>query len=174
MGDDYREDLKIDKLALDEECAEHARLYEQWSKVYSNAQEQEAYDERAVTVLRAQKRLDILRDPEKYGLPKPKSGTNLKDGDIKAIIESDNEIDKAERRVIKAKKTTALLRGAKESFEQRKWLLGDMVKLWINSYWADPHTGGDAREKIQERQEMVMSNILDKNKRLKRLQQPKT
>ena len=153
---DYREQLKIDKYALDEECMDQPVRYEQWAQEYTYAKLQLKLAEKALRIQQSAIRRAVTANPVDYGLTK----SSITEGVMKAIWDADEECLRLENELIDKENIAHQLKKAEKSFEQRKWMLSEMVKLWLGMYWGDPKYPKGSRAMAEERAEAGMQEYL--------------
>jgi len=141
----YRQDLKINKHELDEELIEQPQRYMEYIELAAEAaaEKDDAADALEITKAIVE---DLIRtDPEKFGLEeKPKEGA------IKAAIIKHPRVQRANKRLRKARKTLRILEGAKSSFEQRKTMLSKLVDYRIAGFYSEPRIKRTTQNKMEK------------------------
>ena len=170
---DYENDTKIDRHALEECLTAQAELRAKWSKMWALAVKEhdlaKEYFDLTVSELsrKARKSWDILDFP--------KAPT---DSMVREWVPTQDEYKEASSHLIEAAFKMNVLGGkagnigAKSSFDDRSRALSDLVKLWLNGYYADEQiVGKEAREllnDIRTEDHIEQLNKTDQRKKLRR------
>lgn len=163
---DYREDLKIDKYNLDEECRDQAMRYSKWATLCVDAVEyrdrikQQLLTSRAVTEAGIRKVINSGKGSD-IGIIK---GT---EGEIKAAVDLDSEVQNMEELLIQANRQVGMFMVAKEAFHDRKKELENLVQLWLSAYWADPRLPSKENLKEERFEQQHSEKITETIKRRK-------
>jgi hypothetical protein len=140
MGNEYRDDLKIDPLALDKEWLEQPSLYMKYAKMAADASADYDRAKENVDIVKAQIDNQVRQYPEKFkGCPTTKDGA-LKptEGWIISVIFLHDDYAKANERYHKAKLEMNVLQAAVRAFDHRKKALEMEVSLWFGGYNSSP------------------------------------
>ena len=158
MGNDYRQDLQIDRYNLLNELIQQPQLYMEWSQkaVEATHDLEVAKDHLAVVMARVEK--NIRKDPEKYGV-------EYKEGAIKAAIKIHKKVKKANKKYLAALKEKRIYERVEQAFRQRKRALSDMVQLNIQLNYAEPKVPTDTRHQIDRSTRKQLSKKLKRRKR---------
>jgi len=132
----YKEDLRIDKYDLDEECVDHSLRYERWGNVHAEADLRKEKAERRIKVIEAEVDEDIRENPSKYGWSEDRPPT---EPFIKAAIMRDTRVKAAYDVFYRAKGRAAKLKVAVRAFEHRKRNLSDLCNLHNRQYYSRPY-----------------------------------
>ena len=125
--------LPFDKYDLDEEYRKHPQAYLNWAKMHAHAFALRREAELDLDKVKGDVDLDVRNDPEGYGL----EAKTLKEAAVRAIVNSDDRVARAQARYLKVYRLEHLLGYIVKSFEQRKELLRGEGELWIRGYYSD-------------------------------------
>ena len=141
---EIEQDLSIDKDNLDVECMDQARRFMKWSVQYAEAIRFRDEEKRKATIVKSNINLDVRSRPEEYGLTKPTEGS------INAIVDSSEEVNKADLAVMDAVYAVNIYSAAKEALDQRRAMLERLVNLYISGYYSQPRLGTEEVGKMAE------------------------
>jgi len=130
----YLEEVIIDKYDLDNEWLNQAEKFIHWGEQEAQAEYEKDRIKEKVDLTRAELSTSIREEPKKYGLEK------VTEAAINEIILQSKKFQDINGEYIEAVKTAKILTIAKKGFEQRKTALEELVKLYLNGYWADPRS----------------------------------
>ena len=123
-------DLEIDKDNLDFACLDQPRRFMKWSVEYAEAIRIRDEAKRSASVIKANTNLDIRTRPSEYGIEKATEGS------INAALESNEEVNKAEKEISDAQYAVNIYSAAKEALDQRRSMLERLVALYISGYYS--------------------------------------
>ena len=132
---DYELDTAIDKHKLDKELEVQHSLFMKYSKLSKLAKRIYDHKWEAVKKIRSKIIKKIKKDD-------PKATGQM----IEAQYRDDERHATAKEEMIEAEYQYNILDGAVMSLHQRKTSLQDLVKLYLNEYWADGATGNIDKE----------------------------
>lgn len=155
----YYEDLVIDRYKLEEECVDQPRRYMKWSEEYAEAIFKRDKAKQNLKIVSAQVQQRVRQDPDLYGVVAGQRGVT--EGAIQAALDTNQEILDAEDLVLEADKNLQILKAAKESFDDRKRQLTNLVHLQLGQYYSDP-----VKAATSEGKKMQEDHLAD-NERLK-------
>ena len=162
----WKQDLTIDKYALEEECEKQANLFAEYALDF--AAKLQIMEE-------AKLDLDIARRETKLtkevvfataDMRVRRSAENLGEKVTEAIVKArvvtdkrfqeevhslDSALDEKERDYIQIKSEVEIAAGLKEACKQKKDMLGHMAFLWGADYYADPPTETRTIEKMNQK-----------------------
>ena len=137
--------LEINKFELDREWMEQSGLYQRFSRIYAKQIEKLERADSVRKLTEAQLGKDVRENPDKYDLRK------ATDAAVKETVICHPIYQNAVADAIKATYNVALLKGTCEAIQQRKSSLENLVKLFLNNYWADPRSDDEEfRDKIRD------------------------
>jgi hypothetical protein len=157
---DYKSDLKIDQLFLDQNLLEQPLLTMSYSEALSQKQlEADKINER-LNVAKAQLDKEIRSNPESFGLAK------LTEATISNMILLDPQIQELNSALTDLNYEISILKAAVSAFNHRKKSLELLVQLFIGSYWSLPREnqnrvieGGKAAKEKNECAETQRSKL---------------
>lgn len=123
--------LEIDKYNLDEELLQQALLYLEWSDAKAQAEQERDKAKEQLDLTRAELDISIRRDPKAFGLEK------ITEGAISNIILTQDKYQKAEIVYLEMRYSYNVISGALEALSHKKSALENLVKLFLNNYWAE-------------------------------------
>jgi len=157
----YEEDIKINRNELDLEWLRQPELIGKYSRELAQAQlELDKLDER-ISVITAEKELEIRTNPEKFGLEK------ITEGALKTILQMDKELIGMRNAISEKKFEVNILSGALKALDNKKKALENIVTLHGQQYFASPSSPLDInRESIKEhKKESAMEKIKERIRR---------
>jgi hypothetical protein len=161
----YEEDTKIDMYSIDVSLLNQSELRVKWLKVLAQAKKEKAHAKARVGIVhsdladKARKRWEIL------GFTKKPTDQMVKDW-----IPLRGEYQEAEAEYIDACHDVDILSGVKDTFDDRRASLSELVKLYLHGYFADESMiGKEARDllvEIRKGREIDQLNVTDQRKKL--------
>ena len=137
-------DFQIDPYCLDEEWVKQPDTFRKYSEALAEAKRDFEEAKNRLAVVRAETDLTVRKKPSKYGLDK------LTEGVIKAAVEIDEGVVKAEADVVEARYEVNLLEAAVGSLDHRKRALSDLVSLHLADYYSKPVARFEDREAAED------------------------
>ncbi len=134
---EFRDNLKIDKFALDDELMEQSMLLFQVSEAFVEAAALRDTCKEKAALVDAQLDSKIRTDAEN-------SETRITEGDVKAQVQSDPKHEKAVKAYLAAKREADVLSALKEAFQQRGYMLRDLCSLHVANYYEQNSVRGTA------------------------------
>lgn len=125
-------DLKIDLLALDQECTEQPVKYGEFAEAYAEAVFKRDKAKQNYKLKQAQCELNVRQNPEMFGLGK------VTEASVQATVITDPEVVEAESLYLEAVRQFELVRAGRDSFADRREQLSNLVALYRGSYFASP------------------------------------
>lgn len=134
--DDFAKDIKIDKLALEEECVKQVDLYWFYADLVAEKKSQIDQLKNHLEVTTAQKELGFRNNPP--------NGMKVTESTIQALINSDFEVTEIKDNISAVQHKLYMAQAAVAALDQRKSELDNLVQLWIKSYYSNiQSTTGD-------------------------------
>ena len=127
------QDLEIDANNLDIECMDQARRFMKWSVTYAEALRARDEAKRQASIIKSNINLDVRSRPEEYGLSNKPTVDS-----IAAVVDSSEEVSKADVLVSDAQYAVNIFSAAKEALDQRRAMLERLVSLYISGYYSQP------------------------------------
>lgn len=140
--DDF--DPSIDEHALDKEWVGQPRMYYKWATHKAAAARDVTEAENRIKSVRAEVFREVSDNPTAYGVAKP-----TVDG-IKAAVEEDPRVLRAEREYVDAKYELDMMAAAVGALDHRKRALENLVELHTAGYYAEPLAKPASREAMEE------------------------
>lgn len=158
---EFRDYLRIDKSALDDELIEQSMLLFQVSEAFVEAAALRDACKEQVALVDAQ--LDVrIRDEIEQ------SDTKTTEGNVKAQIQTDPKHEKAFKAYLNAKREADVLSALKEAFIQRGYLIRDLCSLFMANYYEQNAVRGtDVTDRVTytKRREQLAAARAGKNAR---------
>lgn len=128
---EIEQDLEIDKDNLDNACLDQPRRFLKWSVAYAEAIRVRDEAKRNASVIKSNTNLDVRTRPEAYGIANKPTVDS-----IAAVVESNEEVNKAEKDISDAQYAVNIYSAAKEALDQRRSMLERLVALYISGYYS--------------------------------------
>ena len=126
----YREDVTIDKNALDQEWLQLARKECDWGEAEANAEEELEQLENKLVLKRAELDGLVRADPAAYGISDAKEkafeSAVLRHAEYQALVES----------IIAARKNSRTMKVARKAMSRHEKALDRLTDLYHDNYWA--------------------------------------
>jgi hypothetical protein len=161
----YYDDLVIDPHDLDSECIDQPRRFMKWGEAFADAIFGRDKAKQNLKIVTAQTEQAIRLDPQANNVVEGARGVT--EGAIQAALSVHKDVIAAEDALILAEKNLAVLKTAKEAFEDRKRQLSNMVQLKIAQYYSDPEKLADKEIRATHQENLA------KNERLQNLKEEK-
>ena len=127
--EDLQPGLRIDEHALDDACQRQPELFQRVSDELTFAISRR--DEAKIIVAEVEAAVDLeIRN-------KGREREKLTDRGIAAMVRIDRRVQTASREHLRLAHEAARLASLKESFQQRSYMLKEMTKLYLASYFGD-------------------------------------
>lgn len=150
---EYYQDLVIDRFRLEEECVDQPRRFMKWSEDYAEAVFKRDKAKQNLKIVSAQVQQRVRQDPELYGVVAGTRGVT--EGAIQAALDTHHEILDAEDNLLEAEKNLQILKAAKESFDDRKRQLTNLVHLQLGQYYSDPGKAASSEAKRMQEEHLA-------------------
>lgn len=131
------QDVKIDKLGLDEAAAEQAGIYYHWAQEAAEARAARDKADNRVEYRKAEIALNLRRNPP--------ANVKITEASIAELVCADPEIIELEDKLVEANKKLALAEGALRALDHKKSMIDNLVRLHLAGYYGDP-TGSGASD----------------------------
>jgi len=152
---DFRDDLKINKYKLEEECEKQPSLYGYWANLLSEARADKDREEDKLDLLESTVELN-------YRTNRPE-GMKVTEATIKSMVENNKEIQD-QKGSLRAKKSQVYhLETAVKSLEQKKSSLDNLVTLFVKGFYSQPDS--KRRSGTDEAELDSRKNLNKKNRR---------
>lgn len=135
IGEDFGQDIKVNRFKLDEENEISGELYNVWSERYSEARG-------AVDAAKDKLELTTAQHTLYYNA-NPVDGIKPTVDNVKAMVEQDTEVQAAKDEYRQALAKRYTLDGAMGALDSRKSAVDNLVKLMVTGYYNTKQTGGD-------------------------------
>lgn len=157
----YKDDLEIDKYALDEEWEKQSLLYMKWAERHAEAIKERDILWQKKKVLRAELDQEI-RQSFMY------EGMKFTETLIDSKIRMRKEYQEVQERLIEANKNVNVLDSAKWAMDSKKKALENMTSLWLGGYYSEPRIPAEAREQSYKKKSNEVKRIHRQQSGLKR------
>lgn len=147
----YKEQLKIDRYALDAELIEQPQRYMEWALALAEAESELKSAENDYELIRGEQEKKIRNDPERYGFER----TPTKDA-ISDEARRNKRVQRYYKYYLKALHEVNVLKRAERAFQQRKSMLQSLVQLNMQLYFAEPNVRMQQRD---EKSRSIRDNI---------------
>jgi len=158
----FEDEIKIDKHALDYEWERQSSLVYVWGSKYADSIFERDKKKEQLELVYAEVDSDIREFPDKYDILK------ITESVVKSKIIQSKAYKMAMSDFLLAKKNCDILSVARNALEHKKKALEFMAQLYLSGYWSDPKISKEYKSKIEEQEQNIQSEKLDKNSRLKR------
>lgn len=163
----YIEDVRIDKNNLDDCLINQAELRAKWNAAWAEATKEKQLAKRKLDLVTSELEQEARSNWEVLGFAKAPT-----DQMVKNWIPTQDLYDAANLDLIDKTYKVNVLSGAKDAFDDRRTGLTDIIKLWLNNYYADENMIGkearDLLEEIRRDKSVEQLNKEDQKKKLKR------
>lgn len=138
----YKEDIKIDKFALDFAWEQQPTLFLKWAERHIQALQEQDRAKEQLDLKRAELDKAIRSNPKNFGLPE-----RVTEGAISNTILQQDEYRQALDKFHEAKEYTGIMSIAREAMVHKKKALEMLAQLWLGKYPpSQPHIPEEARE----------------------------
>ena len=158
----FEQELKINKLALDEEWLRQPSLYHEWSENHSQALLERDKAKQQLDLMKSELDLEIRKNPAAFGIDKPTENA------ISNVIIVSDRYQKDLEAVQKSQYDVNVIAGAVEALSHKKSALDNLTRLFLSGYWSEGKqspTGINIETKLHEEQ----NKELAQNPRMKKL-----
>lgn len=149
---DIKNDLKINKYKLDEECLTHASTYNRYAEMATKSKTELTKAKDKLALITAERNIAIRKELSE-------SGSKATEKMIESYIETDKEVLKAKKEVREIEEINATFNAMLDSFDHRKSELDNLVKLYCAGYYS---VVGNKKETSTETTEKDIRKNLNK------------
>lgn len=151
QGDNFQEELSIDKYKLDEECISHSSRYAYYSEAQAVAKS---------NVSKAKDKLELVESESNLKIRKKfaDEGQKVTESVISCTLAMDSEVIQAKAELREAEEIFGRLSVAVQAFEHRKAELDNLVKLYCAGYYSTP----SAKEGVKNNINSMTENSIRK------------
>jgi len=153
MKREIKDDVKINKFRLDDECQEHASLYYYYAEQLADAKKERDTAKANFKETTARTELNYRADRPGYELDCKKTESS-----ISAAVEIHKDVIAAKQDYLRAEALVNKTESAAESMRQRKGMLDNLISLYQTQYYSEPHgksktdqTSDDHRKSLNKR-----------------------
>ena len=165
MDLDYEKDLYIDKDSLEDCLVKQPELYGKWSTIWATAIEERDRAKDNLNVEKARLDMKVRKSWDILGFDKKPT-----DMAITTWICANNDYRKANFNLIEKTHAVNVLESAKWAFQHRKDSLDNLVKLYLNNYYADSKAvGQEARNMLSTMRQDKHLDVVENNPRTSKL-----
>ena len=136
--------FELDQLHLDRHLTEQPKLMHQYASSLAEARYEYGLCERKRDVVLAEVDFKIRRNPEKFGLEK------VTEKAVENLVTLDPRVDRAERKVLLAKRKVDGLQAMVSALEHRKKTLEGLTYLFGMDYYAEPRLPKNVKERREK------------------------
>ena len=154
--DEFRKYLKIDKLSLDDEVERQPSLFYEVSEAYAEAVGERDDDKETLAIIDAELDAQARNSKEK-----------ITEAQVKSYIQTNSEHQIAFDTWLESKKLADRLGALKEAFQQRSYMLRDLVSLHNSNYFEESSLRSNASEDklVYNKQRVRLANARENRNR---------
>jgi len=160
-NDSFAEELEIDKYNLDEEWKRQPYLCYKWTSLVAEAEKRLDDVKSRRDLCKANLDAAVRRNPQEYGLLKEKPT----EAAILGVIVANDTYRELEEKYIEAKRKFGIAQAASRAVDHKKQALENMVKLFLNNYYAEPFVPKDAQDKFHDQGRDAQNEYLNSHRR---------
>jgi len=134
IGEDFSQDIKVNRFKLEEENEIQPALYDYYAKQYAEVQTSKDEKEDREELILAQKAL--------YYRKNPLEGVKPTDASIEAMVIVDDDVQQSKEELRKSKAACYTLKGCMGALDSRKASLDNLTVLYSKNYYQNRVTGG--------------------------------
>lgn len=165
MDLNYKQDLRIDKDALEECLVEQPELYGKWSTAWAEAVKERDQSKEQLNLVKADLDMKLRKSWDILGFDKKPT-----DMAITTWICAQKDYRDANFHLIQATYNVNVLEAAKWAFQHRKDALDNLTKLFLSNYYSDSKAVGvEARDMLADMRQKKHLEVLENNPRAKLL-----
>lgn len=127
FGDDFKQDVAIDRFKLEEECETQPSIYGYYASQFAEAKSDAERAKSRYDLVLAEKDLSIRRNPP--------MDVKLTEASISALVTESSDVQLAKEAVLVANAKVNNLEAAIFALNQKKSQLDNLVQLWIKDYY---------------------------------------
>lgn len=147
IGEDFAEDVKINRMKMEEECAFQPEVYYYYSSQLADARAGKDAAKDRLDLILGQREIAIRRNPP--------DDMKVTESVITALVIQDTEVQSAKEDYRKACEKTDILYAAVAALDHRKSQLDNLVQLWTKNYYSGikDDASVDMRERLNKKGE---------------------
>jgi len=127
----YKEDLEIDKFALDEEWLKQASCFMKYAESTVEAEDKRDRCKERLVLVEAEMGSKIRTDPQLFGLKEKTTEASIKEALLQTV-----EYMEASDNYLSAVKEAKILGISVQAFDHKKRALTKLTDLFLSNYWA--------------------------------------
>lgn len=139
-----KDDLTINKFALDEEWLKQPSLVDKYSVILAELIESRDIAAEKLEVVKSQIASDIRSNPSDYDIQSSKPT----DANVKEIVNAHPDVLEAAKVLREWEYEVSTGFGVRKALEHKRAALEDLTKLYLSGYWASPYISREEREEI--------------------------
>lgn len=143
FGIDFEEDVAINKMALDVECESQAAVYYYYAGALAEAKAEQDTAKDDLTATQARRDLFYRMNPP--------DGLKATEAVFTSLVADDREVQAAQDTLRVATAKVGALYATVNAMEQRKDMLGNLVKMSISQYYASGEVPDDTRSRLNNK-----------------------
>lgn len=168
MGSTFKQDLNIDKFALDTEWIKQPMLVFQWQNELEQAYQERDRTKQQAELLKAQLDSGIRKDPGSFGIDK------ISENAIANAIILDKDYQKALDAVRESNYEAGVIKAATSALSDKRAALDNLTRLFLSGYWAEgKRPTNEVKPIVESATVKAQEAALAANPRLNRLKRPK-
>ena len=169
MDLNYKEDLRIDRDALEECLVEQPEMYAKWSDAWAQAVKERDEAKEALNLVKADLDMRVRKGWDILGFEKKPT-----DMAITTWICAHTDYRNSNFHLIQATYNVNVLEAAKWAFQHRKDSLDNLTKLFLSNYYSDSKAvGQEARDMLADMRQKKHLEVLEDNPRSQLLRRRK-
>jgi len=151
FGEDFTDDVRIDRFKLEEENEIQPLLYDFYAKQYADAKTIRDDQADRLDLIRSQREMSIRNDPP--------GGIKITEGTIHSLLEQDAEVLEQKAKVRAADASVYTFQASMGALDSRKAALDNLVVLYSKKYYQERVRGGE--DEVSDE----LNNSLERGKR---------
>jgi hypothetical protein len=133
MGNDWKQDLKIDQYALDKAALSQPELFAEWAMEWANAVRERDRLKDKLALVRSTVDQYIRETPGDFGWDKEKAPT---EAFINSAITTSQYFVDANDAYLDSQHDVNVMGIAKEAFEHRRRMIDNLIQLYMSGYFS--------------------------------------
>jgi len=156
----FKDDLQINKFALDLEWEKQPVLFIEWAEKSVEASFVKDKTKEKLELIMAELDMEMRKDPNSFGIEK------ITETVVLNTIKRHLKYQEIYNLYLESIKSFKLFEIVKEAFDHKKKALEKLTDLFISGYWAIPNISSGSKEVFTKDNTAVVNSVLKKNKRL--------
>jgi hypothetical protein len=132
IGEDFTEDIKVNRFKLEEENEIQPALYDHYSREYAEAKRLKDEEDDRLRFIVAKTSLRIRSSAE----------GKTTEAMLSSLVETDDGVQEQKEALRKANARLYTLQGAMDALDSRKYALGNLTTLYSKNYYQGKVMGG--------------------------------